>query len=91
MVPPLTLLSAQPDILAAVWSIWRESQLALGPVQRTSTEAIAAAVSRLNACTYCVDAHSGRLHALSAHDVVSGILDDDGGKISQRPTRDIVQ
>ena len=33
-------------------------------VDRLRKEAIATAVSRANACTYCVDAHSAALHAL---------------------------
>ena len=34
LVPPITLFSPAPDLLAAVWSITRESQIAKGLISR---------------------------------------------------------
>jgi AhpD family alkylhydroperoxidase len=62
-VPPFALHAAAPTVLAACWMMLRES-LVPGHADRRSKEAVAAAVSRLNACTYCVDAHTAALHAL---------------------------
>lgn len=76
LVPPITLFSPSPDLLAGVWSLWREVQFVNGMVSRPAKEAIAAAVSRINACPYCVDAHTGMLHASSEHGAVKGILSD---------------
>lgn len=91
LVPPLTLFSPVPDLLAGVWSIWRETQFAVGKVARPVTEAVAAAVSRVNTCSYCVDAHTGMLHATSDHDVVDGILRDNSAVIKDARMRKIVE
>lgn len=77
LVPPITLFSPAPDLLAGLWSISRESQIAAGRVSRQHKEAVAAAVSSINACPYCVDAHVGMLHATSGHDVAHAIQTND--------------
>jgi AhpD family alkylhydroperoxidase len=63
VVPPFLLHTPVPTLLAACWMMLRES-LAEHHVDRTRKEAVASAVSRANACTYCVDAHTAALHAL---------------------------
>lgn len=62
-VPPFALHAAVPSLVAACWTMLREA-LVTTHVDRTRKEAVATAVSRANACTYCVDAHSAALHAL---------------------------
>jgi AhpD family alkylhydroperoxidase len=62
-VPPFALHAAAPSVLAACWTILREA-LVTTHVDRRRKEAVASAVSRANACTYCVDAHTAALHAL---------------------------
>jgi AhpD family alkylhydroperoxidase len=61
-VPPFSLHASAPDVLAACWTMLREC-LVPAHVDRGSKERVAAAVSRLNACVYCVDAHTAALHA----------------------------
>lgn len=90
LVPPLTLFSPSPELLGGVWSLWREAQFAEGNVPRAFTEAVAAAVSSINTCPYCVDAHSGMLHASSDHDVVNGIVDNKAGLIKDERMRNLV-
>jgi len=91
LVPPLTLFSPSPRLLAGVWSIWRESQFAEGTTPRATLEAISASVSRLNECPYCVDAHTGMLHASSKHDVVDAIFEQNYSLIDDKKTRQIVE
>ncbi len=62
-VPPFALHSPAPALLAASWTMLREA-LVPRHVDRIRKEAVASAVSRANACTYCVDAHTVALHAL---------------------------
>ncbi len=62
-VPPFALHAAVPSLLAAGWTMLRET-LVTAHVDRRRKEAVATAVSRSNACTYCVDAHTAALHAL---------------------------
>ncbi len=91
LVPPLTLFSPSPELLAGVWAIWRESQFVQGVTPRSTLEAISAAVSQINECSYCVDAHSGMLHATSNHDVVNAIFMRDIALIENIKTRQIVE
>lgn len=91
LVPPLTLFSPAPDLLSAVWGIWRESQFAMGRVPRYITEAIAAGVSSINTCPYCVDAHTGMLHAFSDNDVVKAIHHRNSSLIKNDQCRRIVE
>ena len=91
LVPPLTLFSPSSELLAGVWNIWRESQFAVGQVPRATLEAISAAVSVLNTCSYCVDAHTGMLHAASEHDVVNAIFEENNSLINNVKTRRIVE
>lgn len=59
--PPFTLHSPAPRVLAGAWGVVRESQIVPGLLGRTTKEAISASVSKINACPYCVDAHTGLL------------------------------
>jgi AhpD family alkylhydroperoxidase len=72
-VPPLTLHSPAPEVMAGVWSILRES-LSAGHVDRALKEAVAATVSQVNECPYCVEVHTSMLHATAAHDAADSIL-----------------
>ncbi|MDX1997056.1 MAG: carboxymuconolactone decarboxylase family protein [Thermoanaerobaculia bacterium] len=67
--PPLTVHAAQPEVLAAVWAVLRETVLVPGAVSREIKEAIAATVSTVNACPYCVDVHG--MFRRAAHHVAA--------------------
>jgi AhpD family alkylhydroperoxidase len=69
---PLMCLSPVPDLLAATWSLVREAEIA-GPAPRMHTEALAAAISRHNRCTFCTDAHTALVHATGAHDLAEAV------------------
>lgn len=56
VVGPFVLHSEVPELLAAAWSLVRET-LFVGNVDRGSKETIAWAVSKANRCPFCVDAH----------------------------------
>jgi AhpD family alkylhydroperoxidase len=77
-VPPLTLHSPVPKVMAGVWSILRETFWA-GSVARALKEAVAAAVSKTNECPYCIDVHTSMLHATGDHDMASAIRQGDPG------------
>lgn len=72
LVEPFTLHSPAPQLLAGVWIATRETLL-VGNVSREIKEAVAATVSRLNQCPYCVDAHTMMLHATAAHNAAAAI------------------
>jgi AhpD family alkylhydroperoxidase len=84
-VPPITLHHLNPQLMAGVWSAFRESLVA-GP-DRAMKELIAVAVSQSNRCPYCVQAHSSML--LGADDRAAleavtsgGRLNDDLAKLA---------
>jgi AhpD family alkylhydroperoxidase len=86
--PPFTLHSPIPEILAGVWIASRESLIA-GPADRVDREMIAAAVSRINACPYCVDVHSMMLDGagrnVQADTFVSSLNADLQGMADSKP------
>jgi len=61
--PPLTLHLPVPALFVGFWAAFRESVLA-GPSDRLTREVIAAAVSSVNECPYCVDSHTASTSAL---------------------------
>jgi AhpD family alkylhydroperoxidase len=62
IVEPFALHSPIPKLLAGVWMTSRETEL-VGLVPRRYKEAVAATVSSLNRCPYCVDAHTIMLYS----------------------------
>jgi AhpD family alkylhydroperoxidase len=89
-VPPITLHSPIPQMLAGYWSILRETLLA-GKVNRALKEAVAAAVSKTNECPYCVDVHTSMLHTTAAHYAADAILRGDYDDIRDPHLHSIVQ
>lgn len=55
---PFLLLSPLPEMLAGSWCVLAETVLADGEVPRRDKEIVATAVSRANACPFCVETHS---------------------------------
>jgi AhpD family alkylhydroperoxidase len=66
-VEPFTLHLPVPELLAGAWMVCRETLLA-GKGAREAKEIVAAAISTLNRCPYCVDAHSMMLLGASGED-----------------------
>ena len=89
-VPPFALHAAVPSLLAATWAMLRES-LVPAHVDRRTKEAVASAVSRSNACTYCVDAHTAALDALGARDAADALADPDARLADDHPLAAIVR
>ena len=63
---PFLIHSPAPDLLLGVWSTFRESLVA-GHVRRGLKELVATQISRLNQCSWCVEAHTLSLHATGDH------------------------
>ncbi|RCG25364.1 carboxymuconolactone decarboxylase family protein [Sphaerisporangium album] len=80
LAPPMLLHSPAPVTLAASWMMLRESLLAAGLAGRPLKEAVATAVSRGNACPYCVDVHQATMDGLvrggHAALIAAGRVDD---------------
>ncbi|MBB5084634.1 carboxymuconolactone decarboxylase family protein [Nonomuraea endophytica] len=72
-MPALMALSSVPALLAATWSLLRESLMA-GPLSRTEREVVALGVSTANRCPYCVGAHTLFLHATGDHALAETLL-----------------
>lgn len=89
LAPPLTVHSAAPRLLAAVWSATRET-LVVGD-GRITKEAVAAAVSAANACPFCIDVHSVMLEAGSQRDVAVAIATQQLEDVKDPQTRALVR
>lgn len=74
LAPPVALHAPAPEVLAAVWAILRETLLVGDPADRAAKEAVAAGVSRANACPYCVEVHSAAFAGVGGNDLSSGIV-----------------
>ena len=72
IVEPFSVHSSFPKLLAGVWMASREVEL-VGIVPRNYKEAVAMAVSALNSCPYCIDAHSIMLYASGEKGVADAI------------------
>jgi len=81
LVEAVTVFSADTALLTASWAAFREPLVAAGHATRMSKEALAATVSRLNECTYCVDAHTIMLYGGGAASVATQLL---GGESAER-------
>ena len=79
LVPPMTLHSPVPEILAGVWCVSREA-FVVGRAGRARRETVAAAISRINECPYCVEVHTGMLHAAAEHRLAAGLLTGEGAR-----------
>jgi AhpD family alkylhydroperoxidase len=74
LVPePFTLHSPAPILLAGFWRVFRESLLG-GMASRGAKEAVAASISELNRCPWCVDAHTMMLYATGNQHTARAIL-----------------
>lgn len=80
LAPPLALHAPSPPTLAATWLMLRETLLVPGLLGRAAKEAVAAAVSSVNQCPYCVDVHgttvAGLLRDADARAIAVGHFDD---------------
>ncbi|MBW1797770.1 MAG: carboxymuconolactone decarboxylase family protein, partial [Deltaproteobacteria bacterium] len=90
LAEPFTLHSPSPELLAGAWSACRESLL-VGNVRRDVKEAVAATVSRINRCPYCVDAHTIMLNATSARNSADAIIHQRDDQIRDPAVRSIVE
>jgi AhpD family alkylhydroperoxidase len=71
-VPFSPHLSPAPEVHAALWSAFRESQL-VGQAPRGDKEIVAAAVSAANRCAFCTDAHAVMIHAGGDHETADAV------------------
>jgi AhpD family alkylhydroperoxidase len=76
LVAPLTLTSPLPPLLAAGWTLVRET-LVTGTVPRLEKELVALGVSQANACPYCVAAHALMLRGGSQSEVAKAVAHGD--------------
>lgn len=90
IVEPFTLHSPIPQLLAGVWMASRESELA-GNVPRETKEVIAACISQLNQCPYCVDAHTIMLTAKGDKKTAQQITKEQYQNIKNPKTRKIAE
>lgn len=90
LVPPFSLHSPAPAVLRASWSMVRETLVADGAVARQLKEAVATAVSRVNTCPYCVDAHATTLYALGSGGLADAVVAAETDAVADPDARSII-
>jgi len=90
VVEPFQLHSPLPELLAGAWMTCRESEL-VGAVPRNLKEVVAACVSQLNNCSYCVDAHTIMLSAMGEGKTANAISRAHYEDITDEKTFAVVQ
>lgn len=63
----LTSRSKVPELMAAIWTVGRETMLVADKVDRTTKDAMCAVLSQANACPYCGDMLISLVHAGGDH------------------------
>ncbi len=88
VIPPVLMHSPSPTVLAAFWSLLRETLVADGgPVDRLAKEVAAAAVSVANLCPYCVDMHTTGIYDLATERDAEAIGTDHLDDVEDAVTR----
>jgi AhpD family alkylhydroperoxidase len=87
---PFLMHSPLPELLAGAWMVCRETEL-VGQVPREIKEAVAAAISKINQCPYCVDAHTIMLTAIGEKKTAQAISNDQYDSIPDGKMRLIVE
>ena len=91
VVEPVALHSIIPELLAHNWSVLRETNVVEDKVKRNVKDAIATAVSKINKCPWCVDAHTIMLIGLSSPTVAKAIENENLSLIENTKMRTIVE
>ncbi|MFB2771655.1 carboxymuconolactone decarboxylase family protein [Pelatocladus sp. BLCC-F211] len=90
-ISTFTMHSVSPKLFAGNWSLFREVFLVDNQVSREVKEAINLAVSKLNTCPYCVDAHSIMLSGLKHEIIAIAIVNNDLNTIADPKFISIVE
>ncbi|WP_433386185.1 carboxymuconolactone decarboxylase family protein [Micromonospora sp. KLBMP9576] len=91
LAPPVALHAAAPAVLAGCWLMLREALLVHARVGRDTKEAVAAAVSLVNRCPYCVDVHGTALHGLLRGPDARALTDDRLGEVREPRLRAVAE
>jgi alkylhydroperoxidase family enzyme len=91
VAPPVMLHAPAPGILAACWSMLRETMIAPGLVARAAKEAVAAAVSLANQCPYCVEVHGAALAGLVRAPGAWAVATDPVGDVADPAVRELAR
>jgi AhpD family alkylhydroperoxidase len=91
IVEPIALHSILPELLVSNWSALRETNIVEDRVERHTKDAIATAVSKINRCPWCVDAHTIMLDGLKSKKAARAIENQDLNLIENARLRSIVE
>jgi hypothetical protein len=83
----LTSRSKVPPLMAGIWTAGRESILVDDHLDRTTKEAMNAALSQVNDCPYCGDMLISLVHAGGMHEAASYIFSESDAHITDATLR----
>lgn len=91
VVPPVLAHSPAPQVMAAFWTMFRETLNASGVASRRDKEVVAAAVSVANICPYCVDMHTTGMYDLATAADADAVGADRLDEVDDPVTRELAQ
>lgn len=89
LLPPFAIHLPAPEALAACWAIMREPAVGT-TVSRATKEAVAATISTINECPYCVDVHTTTQYALAGSDTGAKVAAGRDGEVTDPNLRRIL-
>ncbi len=90
VVEPIALHALIPELLKSNWGILREALIIEDQVKRKYKEAIASAISSLNDCPYCVDAHTIMLIGLNDKQTAKAVEKQDLDLVQDPKTKELL-
>ncbi|MCV7402445.1 carboxymuconolactone decarboxylase family protein [Mycobacterium fragae] len=89
LLPPFAVHLPAPEALAGCWAIMREPAAGT-TMSRATKEAVAATISTINECPYCVDVHTTTLYALTDSDTGTKVATGRDGEVTDPHLRRIL-
>lgn len=90
VVEPISLHSLIPDLLHCNWNVLREALVVSDKVERKYKEAVASAVSSMNDCPYCVDAHTIMMIGLNDRQTAKAIASQDMSLVTDPKSKELL-
>ena len=88
---PLALHSISPNLMSGAWAMARETFIAAGRVPREIKELVASVIAKINACPFCMDAHTAMLIGKEQGELADAIMKDTLHKVTDSTYRGIIE
>ena len=88
---PLLLHSISPNLMPGAWAIARETFIASNRSPREIKELVASVISKINACPFCIDAHTAMLIGKDRGELANAVFKNTLHEITDSNYRGIIE